>query len=158
MFCCYKRRQPIREFLIDKSIQKKVLLIGKCGIGKTSWIQSVFTYDTFKSNVYLPTIGVDYASVFYNPEKNTFISPLNIPDSDEYIYKIGIWDSSGDNRFIPIIKSYVDKVNEIWLCVNSKNMLEIQKEIEEWKLKLQFSRNKLYIFHLPSSTLLMNHH
>lgn len=150
MFRCCKRT-PEQEFLLDKTIHKKVLVIGRPCIGKTKWVQSIVAFSNEDEYLYNPTIGIDYCSMFYNPSKNQFISPFNIPYDGSYIYKIGVWDCSGDPRFFSIVKSYIEKVNEIWLCVKTEDIHQIQKEIQEWKSVLQFSLSKLFVLHLPSS-------
>ena len=69
-------------------INLKILLLGDSNVGKTCFLLR-YIEDTFTDN-HISTIGVDYK-----------LKLVTAPD--DKIVKLQIWDTAGQDRFIPII-------------------------------------------------------
>jgi len=96
----------------------KVVVVGDCGIGKTSLVQR------FKSGLftdrYTNTIGVDFAM------KTVLIEGKRI--------KLQIWDTAGQERFRTITQSYYRSANGVLLVYDitkRSSFLSLQKWVEE---------------------------
>ncbi|KAK4002381.1 ras-related protein Rab-43 isoform X1 [Daphnia magna] len=96
----------------------KIVVIGDCGIGKTSLVQR------FKSGVfterYTNTIGVDFAM------KTVVIEGKQV--------KLQIWDTAGQERFRTITQSYYRSANGVLLVYDitkRSSFLSLQKWMEE---------------------------
>jgi|TARA_Y100000389_G_scaffold142041_1_gene139999 small GTP-binding protein len=72
----------------------KTIVVGDTNSGKTSLINNISNSNSNTQK--LPTIGVDYASV--------------ITDHEGIKIKIQIWDTAGQEKFAPIIRSYYNAV------------------------------------------------
>ncbi|XP_057376498.1 ras-related protein Rab-43-like [Daphnia carinata] len=96
----------------------KIVVIGDCGIGKTSLVQR------FKSGIfterYTNTIGVDFAM------KTVIIEGKRV--------KLQIWDTAGQERFRTITQSYYRSANGVFLVYDitkRSSFLSLQKWMEE---------------------------
>jgi len=73
----------------------RLVLIGECSVGKTAFA-SKLTYGFFQEN-HDTTIGVDY-------------SAKTIPINNEAMIKCQLWDTAGQEKFAPLIKTYYKNV------------------------------------------------
>ena len=94
----------------------KIGLIGNSSVGKTSLIRR-FVDGKFDDN-YMSTIGVDYF------EKNININNMTI--------KLIIQDTSGQERFRSIAKSYFKNVDGIILVFDVTNLESFDEGIKYW--------------------------
>ena len=87
----------------------KIIFIGETNSGKTSIINKLckegVTTHTITTNP-CPTIGVDYAS-FYHDIHDKIIDEEKIKDGR---IKCQIWDTAGQEKFAPIIRSYYNNI------------------------------------------------
>ena len=87
----------------------KIIFIGETNSGKTSIINKLckagVTTHAITTNP-CPTIGVDYAS-FYHDITNKIIDEEKIKDGK---IKCQIWDTAGQEKFAPIIRSYYKNI------------------------------------------------
>ena len=99
----------------------KLLIIGESGVGKTCLLLR-FTDDSFISN-HLTTIGIDFK--------------IKIINLDNKLIKLQIWDTTGEERFRTITKTYYKGAHDIILTydvtdINSfKNIRNWIKQIEQ---------------------------
>ena len=99
----------------------KLLIIGESGVGKTCLLLR-FTDDSFISN-HLTTIGIDFK--------------IKIINLDNKLIKLQIWDTTGEERFRTITKTYYKGAHGIILTyditdINSfKNIRNWIKQIEQ---------------------------
>ena len=109
-------------------ISIKIGLLGNSSVGKSSLIKR-FVEDKFDDN-YMSTIGVDY-----------FDKKININDKE---IKLVIQDTSGEERFRSIARSYyknVDGIIFVFDVTNSESffegikywLIECDKEVEKYK-------------------------
>jgi|TARA_B110000971_G_C20032322_1_gene512077 Ras-related protein Rab-1A len=73
----------------------RLVLIGDCTVGKTAFA-SKLTYGYYQNN-HDTTIGVDY-------------SAKTIPINNKAMVKCQIWDTAGQEKFTPLIKTYYKNV------------------------------------------------
>ena len=73
----------------------RLVLIGECSVGKTAFA-SKLTYGYYQDN-HDTTIGVDY-------------SAKTIPINNEAMIKCQLWDTAGQEKFAPLIKTYYKNV------------------------------------------------
>ena len=73
----------------------RLVLIGECSVGKTAFA-SKLTYGYYHDN-HNTTIGVDY-------------SAKTIPINNEAMVKCQLWDTAGQEKFAPLIKTYYKNV------------------------------------------------
>ena len=85
---------------MDYDFVIRIIIIGDCNIGKSS-ILSKFIDDEFERK-YNKTICVDYKT-YYTEYHNQNI-------------KLIIWDTSGQDRFKSIIKSFYKGINIVVIC------------------------------------------
>ena len=69
----------------------KIILIGDCNVGKTSFLYKFV--ENYNRKVYEPTIGVDFNSKI-------------IEDSNNNKIKLHIWDTAGQEKFRSIVETY----------------------------------------------------
>lgn len=145
--CCIYQDIDNDKPLIDKDVYKRILLVGECYIGKTTWIKNKSFSEGYSMKESKPTIGIEYYTLYFDPENKKFYPFSHLPDNITNVYKIGICDSSGNDRFTSIIQSYISKVDEVWLCLN--NIMNTLSQIQNWALKLQCPIQKIKPFLLP---------
>ena len=111
--------------MTDKSqnaeILFKILLLGDWSVGKTCFLMR-YTENTF-NDIHLSTIGIDYK-----------FKSLTLDDGQKL--KIQIWDTTGQERYKSITKSYIKGANGIILIydVTSKKSFE---GIQNWVKQLK---------------------
>ena len=126
------------EFIISRPQQidydLKIIVAGKEKIGKSIFIQRISVDNNYKefsklnNSNYIPTIGVDYKVKF-----------LKFNDK---IFKLQIWDTSGDDRFENIVKGYYLYSNVMLLFYNG--FLQSFQKIKD--MYYQYSNNPNCIF------------
>jgi small GTP-binding protein len=82
--------ETVSEYFKDLT---KITIIGDSNTGKTSLMKRV-TCDEF-SEAYVPTIGVDFRT-----------KSVCVMSESPRIIKAQIWDTSGDDRYADIVRSY----------------------------------------------------
>ena len=100
----------------------KIILIGRCGVGKTS-ITFKAVKNIFNSN-YKPTIGFDFC---------TFVVKI-----DEIIIKLQIWDTCGQELYRGLITNFY-RNSSLAIIVYSIVDRESFNEIESWVKELKFN-------------------
>lgn len=93
------------------------IIIGDTNSGKTSLVRHYSIPNYSYRFYYEPTIGVDFSS--------------KIIKKDSTFYKLHIWDTSGQERFRSITKSYYRDVLGIILCINLTEKKSI-RNLNEW--------------------------
>ena len=101
----------------------RYIIIGDPEVGK-SCIMISYTDSSFKTfyTDYIPTIGVDFTRKFIELNNRT--------------YQIQIWDTSGQERFRPIIKTYFQDttcVLVVYDITNRKSFDNVTTWIEDYK-------------------------
>lgn len=84
----------------------KIIIVGDIGAGKTSLCNKII-YNNFKQE-YSTTIGIDY-NVFHHMK-------------DDIMYKLQIWDTTGQERFISLIPSFFRNIH---IAINIIDMNDI---------------------------------
>lgn len=97
----------------------KIIVLGNSSVGKTSIINRLV--DNTWNNTET-TIGVDFFSL--------------IKTIDEYQVKLHIWDTSGQEAFRSIIKSYYRDVSGVILVCEKNNEKSI-KDLEYWMKQIK---------------------
>lgn len=85
----------------------KIALIGAAAVGKTS-LAKMLTSGII-DDIYTPTIGADIKYIY---DLNNSL-------------KISLWDLAGTTRFASLIQPFVKKVDLIFLCYNTHNILTL---------------------------------
>lgn len=98
---------------LDTSI--KIVVLGQSCVGKSS-IVSQFALNTYPTT-YRATIGLDY-----------FIRNI---DMDDTSYKVQLWDTSGQERFKSLVKSYYLGTQGILFVYDASNPQSFV-ELKEW--------------------------
>jgi small GTP-binding protein len=106
----------------------KLILLGDANVGKTSLFNrlSDLPYDQY----YSPTIGVDYASITFDIDKNHAI-------------RFKIWDTAGQERFNSIVRTYYKACQIIIFVYDASNPISfdnIQKWIDNYQ---RYSENPI---------------
>jgi small GTP-binding protein len=76
---------------MDTDYLFKIILIGDCNVGKTSFLYKFV--ENYNTKVYEPTIGVDFNSKI-------------VEDSNNNKIKLHIWDTAGQEKFRSIVETY----------------------------------------------------
>ncbi|CAG9329442.1 unnamed protein product [Blepharisma stoltei] len=103
----------------------KLLIIGDCGVGKTSLILR-FSDDNFMAS-HLTPIGIDFK--------------LKTIDIEGYAIKLQICDTGGQDRFFPITQTYYKGAMGIILaydCTDEKSF----NSIRNWMQQIKMHANK----------------
>lgn len=89
----------------------RIVLFGDSAVGKTSFMNKYIKNDDIQN--YLPTIGVDFGAklIKYNNHK---------------IIKVHLWDTSGNNNFRNIVRSYYGGVAGAVLIYDKSNYKSFQ--------------------------------
>ena len=95
------------EKLLDYDYALRLIIIGDYNTGKTTFLNTYIRQETVNT-VYDPTIGIDFAS-------RTIIAP-----SGETV-KLACWDTSGQENFKSIVRSYYRDVCGIFLMFDVTN-------------------------------------
>ena len=90
----------------NKEILQRILLIGDSKVGKSSILER-YICGNYQEN-YKPSKGIDYKSKF-----------LDLVDGNKI--KFQIWDTSGHERFLSIIKTYFKAANGFILIYDITN-------------------------------------
>ena len=121
---------------MDYDYTFKIAMLGDCMVGKSSLI-SKEVYGDFIDK-YEATIAVGFCSkklVYYNKK-----------------IKLNVWDLSGDNRYINILKTYLKHVHAVIIVYdvtninsfnNVKKWVELVKSVETNKVNLVLLANKI---------------
>lgn len=96
----------------------KIVLVGDSGVGKTSLLRKV-ERGTFE-DAYIPTIGADFA-----------VKTITVLNTIPYNVKMQLWDTSGDDRFTDIVRSYTRGVSII-LVFDVTNVLSFHRIRDYW--------------------------
>ena len=91
---------------MDPDYNIKTIVIGDCGVGKSSIITK-FIDDEFHPK-HIPTIGCDL---------KTYRTSYLGKD-----FKLFIWDTAGQERFKAITKTYYKGVNAVIICFDLTNI------------------------------------
>lgn len=83
----------------------KIIIIGDSDVGKSSIISSLV--DSKYSPDFQSTIGVDFMVKYMNINNN--------------IYKIQIWDTAGQEKYAPIVKTYFKNIDGIVIVYDVSN-------------------------------------
>ena len=113
-----------------KEVSFKTILVGDVGCGKTSIFNRIKRGEF--SSVYSSTIGVDFSKYIINKDKD--------------IYKLHIWDTSGQERFNCIISSYYRDISVaviVFDVCDRQSFNNIQKWIDEIK---KYSNDKIVFY------------
>ena len=97
-------------------IEAKVITLGESGVGKSSIIKR-FIYNKFEDNA-LSTIGIDFSFKEIILENNATI-------------KLKIMDTSGQEKFRALSKSYYKNADGVFFVFALNNM-DSFKRLEEW--------------------------
>jgi small GTP-binding protein len=118
----------------------KITVLGDVYTGKTTLIDQL-KYPSLKSNTeqYLTTVGVEYQTVVMEHMEN---------DEQKNI-KLGIWDTSGDEIFASILKSYYN-VSAIVAVFSGDNIDSFENVVK----KIKYFRGKYG--NLPQVLLIRN--
>ena len=95
------------EKLLDYDYALRLIIIGDYNTGKTTFLNTYIRQETVNT-VYDPTIGIDFAS-------RTITAP-----SGE-IVKLACWDTSGQENFKSIVRSYYRDVCGVFLVFDVTN-------------------------------------
>lgn len=106
----------------------KFILVGDSGVGKTS-IKHRYLEDIYQID-FKPTIGVDYE-----------IKSVNLNNIN---YKISLWDTSGQERFRSVTKSYYNNADGVILCFDLTNKLSFINLIY-WMENINMIANKVAV-------------
>ncbi|KAJ3448590.1 ras and ef-hand domain-containing protein [Anaeramoeba flamelloides] len=98
----------------------KILLIGDCGVGKSS-VMVRFTEDSFTES-YISTIGVDF--------KVRTVETNNKP------IKLQIWDTAGQERFRTITRNYYKGAQGILMVYDVTNMQSFEN-VKNWSKEVE---------------------
>lgn len=100
---------------MDKVIIKGIV-VGNASVGKTWMLEKLRDKERsyFTTN---PTLGVDFFS--FDEVR------------DEKIYRLQLWDTSGDIKFENLIRSYFSNVAYCFVCFSLKDKIGLDK-INEW--------------------------
>ena len=101
---------------INNIIGPKVIILGESGVGKSSIIKR-FIYNKFEDNA-LSTIGIDFSFKEIILENNATI-------------KLKIMDTSGQEKFRALSKSYYKNADGVFFVFALNNM-DSFKRLEEW--------------------------
>ena len=113
---------------MDNEKKVKLLLIGDSGSGKTIFVQNLITgYDSLNFGHYLSTNGASYArfNLIYN---NT-------------IFKVDIWDTSGQEKYTPLLSIFVKDSDIIFAFYNCNSKISFEKA--KFLLELAKSKNNI---------------
>ena len=97
-------------------IEAKVITLGESGVGKSSIIKR-FIYNKFEDNA-LSTIGIDFSFKEIILENNVTI-------------KLKLMDTSGQEKFRSLSKSYYKNADGVFFVFALNNM-DSFKKVEEW--------------------------
>lgn len=103
---------------LDCDYRYKILLVGDSGVGKSS-VMGRYADNKF-DELYVPTIGVDYK-----------IRTIVLKGK---VYKLQIWDLSGQDRFRSIVSSYYRGADGIFLMydvTNNESFISLRKWLDE---------------------------
>jgi GTP-binding nuclear protein Ran len=95
--------------------EKKVVLLGDGGVGKTSWVSKIVTDEW--DHKYTPTIGVE-------------VHPF---DLDEVSYNI--WDVAGQEKYGLGYEKVMEKVDVVFIFYDSTSKVSYQNTLD-WKKKV----------------------
>lgn len=101
----------------DFDFKQKLLVLGANGVGKST-ITSIAQSRKDEAFIYRPTIGLDYG-VYYG-----------FTDNGKKM-KLSIWDASGDQKFAPIVRSYLGNADAC-LLVYDVNNADTFKDLDFW--------------------------
>ncbi|EJT99117.1 hypothetical protein DACRYDRAFT_37030, partial [Dacryopinax primogenitus] len=93
----------------------KVVIIGECGVGKTS-LRNQYTTSRFSPS-YRATVGLDFHSL-----------TLTFPPHEACIFQL--WDTAGQDRFAPLSRAFfrgADAVLLVFDCTKPKTLQALRK-------------------------------
>ena len=93
--------------MTEKSSKKiKIILLGDAGVGKSAIFRR-FIYNQFQENTYMSTIGADFEIKTIKYKKQN--------------YRVGLFDTAGEERFRSITKSYYQMANACFIIFDLSN-------------------------------------
>ena len=92
----------------------KIIIVGDTCVGKSTFFQLLQKNKYFQN---MSTVGVDYATLYYNIEGKQI--------------KVIVWDTAGQERFNSIIRSYFRNACGIILMYDLNNILTLNN-LEKW--------------------------
>jgi small GTP-binding protein len=114
-------------------IVAKIGLIGDSGIGKTTLMNKLTENSKFDYKYIQPTIGVDFCVKPFIYKKDKEITNINW----------NLYDTAGQERFSPIVKTYYRICNIIILGFSDNESLE---RIDNWIEQIDIYNDKCKIF------------
>lgn len=106
--------------MIDYDFIYKCLLVGDTNSGKSCLLNKICDDVYFPHHP--PTVGIDFKINFYT--------------IDDIIYKLQIWDTSGQERFRTITNAYYRGANMILLCFDV-GCRETFNNVENWEIEIR---------------------
>src|SRR3990167_2959396 len=116
----------------------KLVLLGESGVGKTS-IVNRYCHKKFSGDSQLPTIGVDHKVIDLQAK--------------DMVLKVMIWDTSGQERFDSLSKTYYQNANGILLVfslADKDSFSRVSKWIERIKNEAPEHRSEEHTSELQS--------
>ena len=109
------------------SMQKKVVILGDSGVGKTS-ILFRYIFDKF-DNQNLPTLGASFKS-----------KVIMLPNENDAI-KLNLWDTAGQEKFKSLTRMYYQEADAA-LIVYDTTFMESFESAKNWVQDLRENANK----------------
>jgi small GTP-binding protein len=100
----------------------KLCMLGSSGVGKSSLGRRIVSKENIDISKIEKTIGLDFMTAYYD---------VNGDD-----VKLDVWDTSGQERFIPIIRSYFRSADAYLLVYDVSNYV-VYDDIDRWLNKLR---------------------
>ena len=115
-----KNRKNEHVSLVDYDHVLRLIIIGDYNTGKTTFLNTYIRQERLKT-AYEPTIGIDFSS-------------RNIMIKTGEILKLACWDTSGQENFKSIVRSYYRDICGVFLVfdvTNRRSFLHLQNWIQD---------------------------
>ena len=114
----------------------KIIIVGDVGAGKTSLCNKLI-YNNFNKD-YITTIGVDY-HIYYH-------------QMDNIIYKLQLWDITGQERFNSLIPSFFRGIHIAIIVIDMNDMNAYESILRWYNNIIKFSKEPFNIIIIGNKT------